>query len=265
MKGTHAMLTNPTVDKLRALRLEGMVEALEEQRQQRDLGGLDFEERLALLVERQWLWKTNRALAARLQRAQLKLPQASLEDIDYRHARGLKRAQVEQLRASDWIGQKRGCLITGPTGCGKTYLACALGHQACREGYQSRYHYAPKFFRELQAAQADGSLPKRLKQLARVDLLIVDDLGLAAATPRQYRDLLEILDDRIGRGAILITSQFPVSRWHELVGDATVADALLDRLVHQAYRFELTGESMRKLQAPAKAGGGPPADPVRGG
>ena len=242
------MLTNPTMDKLRALRLDGMVQALEEQRRESDIGRLDFEARLALLVERQWLWKSNRALATRLHQAQFKIA-ATLEDVDYRHPRGLKRAQLEQLRVNDWIGQHRACLITGPTGCGKTYLACALGHQACRDGHRSLYYYAPKLFRDLQIAQVDGSLPKRLKQLSRLRLLVIDDLGLATATPKQYRDLLEILDDRLGRGALIITSQFPVSRWHELVGDATIADALLDRLVHQAYRIELQGESMRKSQA----------------
>jgi DNA replication protein DnaC len=247
------MLTNPTIDKLRALRLEGMVQALEEQRRQTDITRLEFEERLALLVERQCLWKSNRALATRLHEAQLKI-QASLEDIDYRHPRGLKRAQIDQLRASDWMGQHRGCLITGPTGCGKTYLACALGHQACRDGHRTLYYYAPKLFRDLQVAQADGSLQKRLKQFSRTSLLIVDDLGIAAATAKQYRDLLEILDDRMGCGSIVITSQFPVGQWHELVGDATVADALLDRLVHQAYRIELKGESMRKTRAGVDAG-----------
>jgi DNA replication protein DnaC len=242
------MLTNPTMEKLRALRLDGMVQALEEQRRETDVGRLDFEERLALLVERQWLWKSNRALATRLHQAQLKIA-ASLEDLDYRHPRGLKRSQIDQLRANDWIGQHRACLITGPTGCGKTYLACALTHQACRDGHRCLYYYAPKLFRDLQTAHADGSLPKRLKQLARLQLLVIDDLGLVTATAKQYRDLLEILDDRMGRGAVIITSQFPVSRWHELVGDATIADALLDRLVHQAYRVELHGESMRKVSA----------------
>lgn len=260
MNDPKPMLTHPTVDQLRVLRLEGMIDALEEQRRDPRLADLDFEERLALLVERQWLWKSNRALAARLQQAQLKLP-ATLEDIDYRHPRGLKRAQIDQLRVNDWIGQRRACLITGPTGCGKTYLACALGHQACRDGHRTLYYHAPKLFRDLQSAQADGTLAKRLKQWSRITLLIIDDLGLAAAGAKPYRELLEIIDDRLGKGSVVITSQFPVGQWHELVGDATVADALMDRLVHHAYRLELKGESMRKARAAHDREAGTPADP----
>lgn len=254
------MLTHPTLEQLRALRLEGMIEALEEQRRDPHMVDLDFEERLGLLVQRQWLWASNRALAARLQQAQLKV-QACLEDIDYRHPRGLKRAQIEQLRVNDWIGQHRWCLITGPTGCGKTYLACALGHQACRDGHRTLYYQAPKLFRDLQMAQADGSLARRLKQWSRIRLLIIDDLGLAGTGAKPYRELLEIIDDRLGKGSVVITSQFPVSQWHELVGEATVAAALMDRLVHQAYRIELKGESMRKVRAANERDHGVPADP----
>jgi DNA replication protein DnaC len=217
---------------------------------------LDFEARLGLLVERQWLWKENRALTTRLKSAQLKIS-ASLEDINYRHPRGLKRAQIEQLHASQWVVQRRNCLITGPTGAGKTYLACALGHQACRDGHRTIYYYAPKLFRALQAAQADGSLLLLLKRVVRAPLLIIDDLGIASVTGKAYRDLLEILDDRQGQGATLITSQFPVSQWHEVIADATVADAILDRLVHNAYRIELKGESLRKPNGATSANPAP--------
>lgn len=242
------MLSNQTIEKLNALRLNGMVEALEQQRRQTDISELGFEDRLALLVERQWLWKENRALATRLRYAQLKI-NASLEDIDYRHPRGLKRAQIDQLRTSEWVEKHYNCLITGPTGTGKTYLACALGQQACRDGHPVCYYYAPKLFRELQSAQGDGSLMKLLKKLNRAALLLIDDFGVAAVAAKQYRDLLEILDDRHGQGATLISSQFPVSQWHELINDATVADAILDRLIHNAYRLELKGESIRKTKA----------------
>ena len=253
------MLNHQTMEKLTTLRLEGMAQALEEQRRQPDLSQLEFEDRLALLVERQWLWRENRALAARLHRAQLKVA-ACLEDIDYRHPRGLKRAQIEQLRASQWVSQHRNCLITGPTGCGKTYLACALAHQACRDGHRVGYYYAPKLFRELQNAQADGSLLTLLKKLARAGLIVIDDFGVAAVTGKQYRDLLEILDDRHGVGATLVTSQFPVEEWHGVINDATVADAILDRLVHNAYRLKLEGESIRKHRAGLPASDPSPAD-----
>jgi DNA replication protein DnaC len=251
------MLNHQTMEKLAALRLEGMAQALEEQRRQADISQLDFEERFGLLVERQWLWRENRALAARLHHAQLKVA-ASLEDIDYRHPRGLKRAQIDQLRASQWVAEHHNCLITGPTGAGKTYLACALAHQACRDGHGVGYYYAPKLFRELQTAQADGSLMKLLKKLARAALLVIDDFGVATVTGKQYRDLLEILDDRHGLGATLITSQFPVEEWHGVINDATVADAILDRLVHNAYRLDLKGESIRKTRASLNAK--PPSD-----
>jgi DNA replication protein DnaC len=239
------MLYTQTMDKLQTLRLEGMAQALEEQRRQTDISQLEFEERLALLVERQWLWKENRGWAIRLKKAQFKIT-ASLEDLDYRASRGLKRAQIEQLRASHWVKEHRNCLITGSTGSGKTYLACAVGAQACREGYRTFYFYAPKFFRALESARADGSLFQWLKRLARAPLIILDDLGLGDVPGKLYREFLEVLDDRQGQGATLITSQFPVDQWHQIIADPTVADAILDRLVHNAYRIVLKGESMRK-------------------
>jgi DNA replication protein DnaC len=239
------MLTTQTLEKLHAMKLQGMAEALEEQRRESETGSLGFEDRFGLLVERQWLWKEDRAMSARLKYAGLK-QQACLEDITYRAQRGLKRDQIEQLRASHWVREGHNCLITGPTGTGKTWIACALGHQACRDGYRVLYFFAPKLFRALKTAQADGSMMKLLKRIARTDLLILDDISIEPATARQYRDLLEILDDRNGIGATLVTGQLPVGQWHEIISDATVADALLDRLVHNAYRIELTGKSMRK-------------------
>ena len=241
------MLPEQTMDKLYAMKLNGMAEAWDEQRQQPHSADLSFDDRLTLLVERQWIWKENRALATRLQFARLKQA-ACLEDVDFRHPRGLKRAVVDQLASCDWIRHRRHCLITGPSGVGKSYLACALAHKACREGFRALYYYLPKLFRELAQAQADGSLTRLLKKLARVDLLAIDDWGLTPLKPDQYRLFLEILDDRQGTGAVLITSQYPVNTWHELIGDPTVGDAILDRLVHSAYKLELKGDSLRKKQ-----------------
>lgn len=239
------MLAEQTREKLLAMKLNGMAEALDEQRRQSAISELDFEDRFGLLVERQWIWKQDRALAARLAYAGFKMP-ACLEDINYRHPRGLKRAHVEQVIAGRWIDNGHNLLITGPTGTGKTYLGCAFGQRACRDGHRVVYAYAPKLFRDLKAAHRDGSLPRLFRKLARADLFMVDDLGIAEASLEQCRDLLEILDDRQPARSTLVTSQLPVSQWHSLLGDATVADAILDRLVHGAYRIELDGDSMRK-------------------
>ena len=248
------MLHEQTVTKLQGMKLFGMIEALEEQRRQARSADLGFEERLALLVERQWLWRENRSLRTRLQHARLKI-QACVEDIDYRHPRGLQRSAIESLATSEWIRYRQHCIVTGPTGVGKTYLGCALGDKACRDGYRVRYWSVPKLLRELSTASADGSLPRLLKQLARLDLLILDDWGLDRVKDAHAQLLLEILEDRQDSGSVLITSQFAVASWHELIANPTVADALLDRIVHSAHRIELKGESMRKLKAgrnPAK-------------
>ncbi len=244
------MLTEPTMEKLYAMKLNGMAQAWQEQQQQSQSSDLCFDDRLAVLVERQWLWKENRALATRLQYARLKQP-ACLEDIDFRHPRGLKRAAIDQLASCDWVRHHRHCLITGPTGVGKSYLACALAHKACREGFRALYYYVPKLFRQLTLAQADGSLTRLLKKLAKVDLLLIDDWGLTPLQPDQYRLFLEILDDRQGTGANILTSQYPINTWHERVGDPTVGDAILDRLVHNAHRLELDGDSLRKKKGKA--------------
>jgi len=239
------MLNAPTLTKLYALKLNGMAEAYEEQRGQARMGELSFEERFGLLVERQWLWKENRALATRLAYAQFKLP-ACLEDVDYREGRGLKRTVIEHLATGDWVTYHQNVIVTGSTGTGKTFLACALAHTACRAGHRALYCYGPKLFRDLALAHADGSLAKLLKKLAKAQVLVLDDCGLAKLDPQGYRDFLEILDDRQGRGATLVTSQFPVNTWHETIADPTVADAILDRLIHNAHRIELKGESLRK-------------------
>jgi DNA replication protein DnaC len=239
------MLNEQTMSKLHALKLQGLAEAYEEQRSQSRMAELSFEERFALLVERQWRWKENRALATRLTYAQLKVA-ACVEDLDYRTSRGVQRAVIDQLSTGDWIKYHQNVLITGPTGTGKTFLACALAHKVCRDGYRALYFYGPKLFRQLTLAQGDGSLTKLLKKIAKAHLLVVDDWGLTKLDELRHRDFLEILDDRHGNASTLITSQFPVATWHEAIPDPTVADAILDRLIHNAHRIDLKGESLRQ-------------------
>jgi DNA replication protein DnaC len=238
------MLHEQTRSKLYAMKLNGMATAYEEQGQQPRMAELSFEERLGLLVDRQWTWREDRALKTRLQQAKFKL-QACIEDVDFRAARGLKRAQIEQLANSQWVGYHQNVIVTGSTGTGKTYLACALGQKACRDGHRVRYFVAAKLFRQLAAAHADGSFMRLSSQLQKTAVLIVDDWGMEKLQDGQYRDFLEILDDRQGCGATVITSQFPVKLWHETIGNPTVADAILDRLVHNAHRIELEGETLR--------------------
>lgn len=242
------MLTHPTLDKLQALRLSGMLKALSEQMHMADISDLSFEERLGLLVDREMTERHDRRLTTRLRQAKLRL-RATIEDIDYRHPRGLDTSLMLSLASCQWVKDRRNVLITGPTGIGKTWMACALGHKACREGYTVLYLRLPRLLQELPMAKGDGRYPKLMASLAKTDMLIIDDWGLAQLNDDHRRDLLEVLEDRYGRRSTLVTSQLPLEHWHEAIGNPTLADAILDRLIHNAYKITLKGESMRKQRA----------------
>ena len=243
------MLTHPTMEKLQTLKLTGMLKALTEQQQMSEIDSLSFEERLGLLIDREATERENRKLAARLKKAKLR-QSAVLEDLDFRRSRGLDKALVLSLAACAWITKGINILICGPTGVGKSYLACALAHKACLEGHSALYLRLPRLFEELRLAKADGRYGKLMLGYAKTDLLVLDDWGLTPMTDPQRRDLLELMEDRYGIKSTIITSQLPVTAWHEAIGDPTLADAILDRIVHNAHKIDMKGESMRKTKEP---------------
>ena len=246
------MLSEPTLEKLKGLRFDGMAAAWNEQQQKSsDLTSLSFDERFGLLVDAEWLHRQNKRLGRYLAEAKLRLGQACIEDIDYSARRQLDKAQIRSLATCRWIEEHQNLIVTGATGVGKTFIACALAQQACRKGYRALYRRAPRLFDELALAQADGSYVRLLGRIARTDLLILDDWGLVAIREPERRHLLEIIEDRHGFRSTLITSQLPVEKWHDHIGDPTIADAVCDRLLHNAHRLVLKGPSRRKEESTA--------------
>jgi DNA replication protein DnaC len=246
------MLTHPTLDMLTDLGLHGMAKGFQDLQSQPEARTLEHEDWLALLLERETTLRRQKRFESRARAAHLR-HDAQVEDTDFRVVRGLDRGLFLKLAGCDWIRERRGLLLTGPAGVGKSWLACALGQKACREDFSVAYHRAPRLFAALSLAKGDGRYARALKALARVDLLILDDWGPEKLDDDQRRDLLEIVEDRYERRSTIVTSQIPVDRWYEIIGNPTIADAILDRLVHNAYRIELSGESLRKQRSPTTA------------
>ena len=242
------MLIEQTADKLYAMKLNGMADAFKEQLAQPDLNDLSFEERFALLVDRHWIWKEDRRMNRLLKNAKLK-DNACIEDVDFKTPRRLDKSVILRLGGSDWIKKAQNIIITGPTGVGKTYLACALANSACRNSLGSIYKRAPRLYQEVAIARADGSYAKLMNRLAKVKVLVIDDFCITPMADPERRDLLEIIEDRQGISSTIIATQVPLDNWFELIGDPTVADAILDRLIHNAHKIELKGESMRKIRS----------------
>jgi DNA replication protein DnaC len=244
------MLGSPTIDGLKQLRLHAMAAALADQNQQAGYTSLSFDERLGLLVDRELAERASRRVQRSLKAARLRTL-AAVEDIDFRHPRGLDRARILDLAQAHWAEHRRAIVITGPTGAGKTYLACALAHAAIRNGHTALYQRAPRMLDDLAIARGDGRLARLLASWARISVLVIDDLLLRPLTADQAADLLEVIEDRAGLRATIITSQLPAAMWHQAIGDPTIADAALDRILHNADRIELSGESMRRAPAPS--------------
>jgi DNA replication protein DnaC len=240
------MLNEPTLEKLRELRLNALAENWCEQRKDPKMTGLDFDERFGLLVDAEWLDRQNKRLARNLREAKLRLSDACIEGIDYPAQRKLDKAVIRGLASCTWIHEHHNVVITGPTGVGKTYIACALAQQACRKGYRVLYRRVPRIFDEILLARADGTYPRWLAKVARFDVVVLDDWGLVPLAESERRDLLEIMEDRYGNRSTILTSQMPVAQWHDQVGDPTIADAFCDRLLHNAHRIELHGPSRRQ-------------------
>lgn len=242
------MLTRPTIDKLNAMGLGAMAQAFQDQMNSPDMAALSFEERFGLIVDFQATAIENRRMRNRLKSARLRLA-ASIEDLDFRSSRNLDRATVMSLAQNRWVLSHHNILITGPTGAGKSYLACALAQKACRDGHTTIYHRLPKLLQDIALARLDGRYPKIMASLVKCEVLILDDLLITPLTRDDQKELLEIIEERYDRKATLVTSQLPVKAWHDAMQDKTVADAILDRLVHNAYKIELDGDSMRRRKS----------------
>jgi len=246
------MLQQPMKEKLLAMRLHGIVQGLEAQEQDPAARELSFLERLGLLIDQQWSWRENQALARRLKKAKLR-GNACVEEIDYRAARGLDKSVIRALaQESGWVAKHENVFVLGPTGVGKSFIASALAQKACRDGYSALFTRGAALFRDLAIARADGSLRHLLARLARIDVLVIDDWAMAPLAETERRDFWEICEDRYQARSTILTSQLPVSRWHEQIGDPTLADGILDRLVHNAHRIEMRGDSMRKRRTKPK-------------
>lgn len=242
------MLNHPIHEKLKSMQLRGMAAALEEQERTPEVESLTFEERLGLLIDREETTRNDRRLKTRLTQAKLRIP-ASIEDIDYHAKRNLDKKLILELSSCNWIRKHHNLVITGPAGVGKTYLGCALAHKACMEGYKAKYQRLPRLLHELEIAKSDGRYRTLLDSLNRIHLLILDDWGVTPMTDQNRRDLLELLDDRYNHRSTLITSQLPIENWHDYLADPTLADAILDRFIHNAHRINLSGDSLRKTRS----------------